>query len=366
MQSTRQRVSNAHMSHRGRLEPMHGLADNPGALTGNLYLPPQFQANSPLVVVLHGCTQTAVDYAAAAGWLELADRHGFAVLLPQQQRANNANLCFNWFEPGDVQRDKGEPASIKSMIDNAVDRLDIDLGNMFITGLSAGAAMAGTMLACYPEVFAGGGLIAGLPHGTASSMATAFQQMSGGPRESAKQLGEYVRAASDHDGPWPRVSIWHGDSDRTVNAVNGDATLAQWMTVHGLEDAQAASKVDKDIHYRAWRDRHGLVAVEHVKVGGMGHGTPINLGAPNAVGKAMPFVLNTGIASSSHLLAFWGIGETPEDQALTSSSQPVNPPLARLQPRASTRPAQSPELAQSETGVSKIINDALRAAGLMK
>ena len=366
MQSARQRVSNAHVPYRGHLEPMHGLADNPGALTGDLYLPPQLQADGPLVVVLHGCTQTAVNYAAAAGWLELADRYGFAVLLPQQQRANNANLCFNWFEPGDVQRDKGEPASIKAMIDNAVERLFIDLGNIFITGLSAGAAMAGTVLACYPEIFAGGGLIAGLPHGTASSMATAFQQMSGGPRESARQLGEYVTTASDHDGPWPRVSIWHGDSDRTVSAVNGDATLAQWMTVHGLENVQSASKVKNNIHHRTWRDRNGLVAVEHVKVGGMGHGTPINLGATNAVGKAMPFVLNTGIASSSHLLAFWGIGETLENQEPTSPSQPVNPPVAPPQPRASTRPAQSPVFAQNETGVSKIINDALRAAGLMK
>lgn len=366
MQSARQRVSNADVPYRGHLEPIHRLIDNPGALTGDFYLPQQLQANSPLVVVLHGCTQTAVDYAAAAGWLELADRHGFAVLLPQQQRANNANLCFNWFEPGDVQRDKGEPASIKSMIDNTVQRHDIDVGNIFITGLSAGAAMAGTMLACYPETFAGGGLIAGLPHGTASSMATAFQQMSGGPRESAEQLGDYVTAASDHSGPWPRVSIWHGDSDRTVSAINGDATLAQWRTVHGLENVQSASKVDTNIHHRTWQDQDGLVAVEHVKVGGMGHGTPINLGAPNAVGKAVPFVLDTGIASSSHLLAFWGISETLDNQEPTASSQPVNPPLAPRQSQTSVRPAQSPVLAQPETGVAKIINDALRAAGLMK
>ena len=84
---------------------------NPGNLAGQVYLPDAMVTGAPLVIVLHGCTQNGADYADAAGWFALADRHGFAVLIPQQQRANNSNLCFNWFEPGDTRRGQGESKS---------------------------------------------------------------------------------------------------------------------------------------------------------------------------------------------------------------------------------------------------------------
>jgi poly(hydroxyalkanoate) depolymerase family esterase len=344
----------------GQLERIESFAPNPGALNGHVYLPQNLQPGAPLVVVLHGCTQSAVDYASAAGWLELADRHCFAVLLPQQQRTNNANLCFNWFERGDVQRDQGEAASIKSMIDHVAGGYNIDSAKIFITGLSAGAAMAGAMLACYPEVFAGGGLIAGLPHGTASSITTAFHQMRGGPRKSGPQLGASVMASSDHKGPWPRISIWHGDSDRTVNAINGDASLSQWLSVHGLADSTPNARKEANVSRRTWSDDDGRVKVEHVKVGGMGHGTPIDLRQADAVGKAVPFVLDAGIASSEHLLDFWGISDLPERKPMAERrAQPIDRPIP---PTARKRQP----VGKLEVGVEKIINDALRAAGLMK
>ena len=344
----------------GQLLPLDKLQPNPGALTGSLYLPEKWQRGTPLIVVLHGCTQTAIDYASAAGWRELADRHGFGVLLPQQQRSNNANLCFNWFERGDIERGQGEVASIKAMIDWSVTTHAFDAERIYISGLSAGAAMAGAMLATYPEIFAGGGLIAGLPHGTATSMPGAFQQMQNGPRSDGSILAANVLRATDHAGKWPSISVWHGDADRTVNSLNGTATVAQWRAVHGLSDATAT--IEEGTGHRRIRWENGQTGrrVEHVELRGMGHGTPIKTGGPEAVGYAAPYVLDIGLASSTELLDFWGIAAAPA--VAKPSTLPV--PARRLEPVGAQQLRPTPRL--QEHGVEKIINDALRAAGLMK
>lgn len=346
----------------GQLLPLKALPANPGALTADLYLPEDLQRGAPLVVVLHGCTQTATDYASAAGWLELADRHGFGVLMPQQQRSNNANLCFNWFESSDIGRGQGEVASIKEMIDWSVTTHAFDAGQIYISGLSAGAAMAGAMLATYPETFAGGGLIAGLPYGMATTMPGAFQQMQNGPRSNPSALSAKVLRAADHDGPWPSISIWHGDADRTVNSVNGTATVAQWRAVHGLSDAVATIEEGKGHRRTRWEHAESGGRVEHVELRGMGHGTPIRTGGSESVGHAAPYVLDVGLSSSVELLDFWGIAAAPA--VAKPSNLPV--PARRLEPVGARRlrPTTPPPL--REQGVEKIINDALRAAGLMK
>ncbi|WP_409526893.1 PHB depolymerase family esterase [Rhizobium sp. G21] len=100
-------------------------------------------------MVLHGCTQTAAGYDLGSGWSQLAEEKGFAVLFPEQQRSNNANLCFNWFEPGDIRRDVGEAASIKEMVDHVMQSHGLDSDRIYVTGLSAGGAMANVMLAAY-------------------------------------------------------------------------------------------------------------------------------------------------------------------------------------------------------------------------
>lgn len=93
-----------------------GFGSNPGALRMFRYVPDGLPASQPLVVALHGCTQTAGPYGTGAGWTQLADRHGFAVLLPQQETANNGNRCFNWFQGTDTARGAGEALSIRQMV----------------------------------------------------------------------------------------------------------------------------------------------------------------------------------------------------------------------------------------------------------
>ena len=143
-----------------RLTDLTNFGSNPGALRARTYIPKNLQKGAPLVVVLHGCTQNAAGYDAGSGWSQLADRHGFALLFPEQTRANNPNLCFNWFLPSDSKRDSGEALSVRQMIGEMVETYDIDQSRIFMTGLSAGGAMASIMLASYPELLAGGAIIA--------------------------------------------------------------------------------------------------------------------------------------------------------------------------------------------------------------
>jgi len=185
-------------------------------------------------VLLHGCTQGAAEYDLGSGWSEMADAAGFALLFPEQARANNFTLCFNWFEPGDMRRGGGEPASIYAMIEAVSNAHAIDRSRIYVTGLSAGAAMAGIMLATYPEVFAAGALIAGLPYGSATTVGSALRTMRKSPMQDPRALGKAVTDATTHEGPWPRMSVWHGSADTTVDRSNATATAAQWVEVHGL------------------------------------------------------------------------------------------------------------------------------------
>src|ERR1700722_1138218 len=137
---------------KSQLRETQNFGTNPGALRMFTYLPPNVSGEIPLVVVLHGCTQTAAGYDQGAGWSTLANRYGFALLFPEQQRANNPNGCFNWFQTGDIERGHGEALSIRQMIAKMVSDHAIDARRVFVTGLSAGGAMTSVMLATYPDV----------------------------------------------------------------------------------------------------------------------------------------------------------------------------------------------------------------------
>ena len=130
-----------------RLSDLEMVGNNPGNLRARFYVPEGLEGPAPLVVVLHGCTQNAAVYDHGSGWSTLADRHGFILLFPEQQRANNPLLCFNWFSGNDTQRGMGEAASIRAMIDLMMKAHPVDKSRIFVTGLSAGGAMASVMLA---------------------------------------------------------------------------------------------------------------------------------------------------------------------------------------------------------------------------
>src|SRR4029453_15821691 len=148
-----------------RLRENFGFGSNPGNLRMFAYRPPTLAENPALVVVLHGCTQTAAGYDLGAGWSTLADRYGFALLLPEQQRSNNPNGCVHWFQPAHSRRNYGEPLSIRQMIERSIVDWGIDRRRVFVTGLSAGGAVTSRLFVSYSEGFGWGGVGAGVPLG---------------------------------------------------------------------------------------------------------------------------------------------------------------------------------------------------------
>lgn len=245
-----------------RLRHISSFGSNPGNLQMHAYVPDALASTPALVVALHGCTQSANSFDRGTGWSTLADRFGFVVIYPEQQAANNPKNCFSWFLPDDTARDSGEALSIRQMIEAAVSEFGIDRSRIFVTGLSAGGAMASVMLATYPEVFAGGAIIAGLPYGSAASVQEAFEAMFSERAPSSRALGDRVRAASRHRGPWPKVSVWHGTADAVVKPSNADHSVRQWLNVQGLPElAWSEEQVGRHLR-RLWRDANGEVRVE--------------------------------------------------------------------------------------------------------
>jgi feruloyl esterase len=294
----------------GHLRHQQDFGSNPGNLRMFCHVPQDLPKNSPLIVALHGCTQTAAAYDYGSGWSSLADRHGFAVLFPEQQRVNNPNGCFNWFLTSDTRRDQGEALSIRQMIERMIQDHGIDRSEIFVVGLSAGGAMATAMLAAYPEMFAGGAIIAGLPHGAATNVQEAFEAMAGGRGRSAEQWGDLVRAASPHRGPWPRLSIWHGSADTIVNPENMENVLQQWTNIHGLARVPHAEHEIHGHRRRVWRSDDGVDVIEAIGVTGMPHGVPLAASDMERCGHVAPFHFDVGLSSTHHIARFWGLTET--------------------------------------------------------
>jgi len=341
-----------------RLSELPAFRPNPGNLVGRWYVPAGLKGPAPLVVVLHGCTQDAAVYDHGSGWSALADRHGFILLFPEQQRANNPLLCFNWFSANDSQRGMGEAASIRAMIEAVKKAHAVDPGRIFVTGLSAGGAMASVMLATYPEVFAGGAIIAGVAYGCASGVAEAFDCMGGRARSDARELAARVRRASPHRGRWPRIQVWQGSADHTVVASNADAIVLQWVQLHGL--APRPDRTDRVAGYprRSWLGPNGEPLIEQYTITGMAHGIPLDPGTGEGEsGTAGAHMLDVGLSSTDRIAAFFGIVPAVAEREAAEPRRTKNV-RARAE-RGKTRP-------ESARSVQAVIEKALKAAGLVR
>jgi poly(hydroxyalkanoate) depolymerase family esterase len=386
------------------LVEINDFGSNPGGLRMFAFVPEHLPRAPALVVVLHGCGQTAAGYDLGAGWSTLAARYGFALLMPEQTASNNANTCFNWFNPEDIARGSGEAGSIRQMIARMAGDHKIDSRRIYVTGLSAGGAMTSVMLATYPDVFAGGAVIAGLPYGVASNVREALSGMMASPSRPAGELGDLVRNASKHKGPWPKLSVWHGSADRTVNPGNADEIVKQWLDVHGLPLApMSAGEVD-GYPREVWWNADGETVIESYTITDMAHGTPLgDSGHDERFGEEGAFLIEAGISSSYHIANFFGLTEqihqpkvspktapktakaaskttakaaptgVPRERAGTiAMTVPVpapEPDLATiLWPRATPAYQAKPQHAPRRRGidVGAVITRALTAAGLMK
>ncbi|MBA3896329.1 MAG: PHB depolymerase family esterase [Sphingomonadaceae bacterium] len=350
----------------GRLSRLTGFGSNPGALDAKIYVPADLLPGAALVVVLHGCTQDAEGYDHGAGWSQLADKMGFALLYPEQLRSNNFNLCFNWYETGDVTRGRGEVLSIRQMIETMIDTHALDRRRVFVTGLSAGGAMTSAMLACYPDVFAGGAIIAGLPYACATSVPEAFGQM-----HRASTIGgdptATVRAAFAHDGPWPTLSVWHGDADRIVDPSNAAAIIEQWRGLHGVEATPSRSEIINGHMHQSWQDASGRPVIEFYSIAGVGHGVPLATRGDETCGTAGAHMLDADISSTHHIARSWELdsaGPRMTRHPARHAGQAAPLPTANIDETASIAAAPAGLSLSYDPGC--VINNALRAAGLMK
>ncbi|MCW5710375.1 PHB depolymerase family esterase [Shinella sp.] len=291
-----------------RLAEVTGFGSNPGCLLMFEHIPEDLPAGRPLVLVLHGCRQDAESYDRAAGWASLAEERGFSVVYAQQREANNPRRCFTWFRPSEVTRDRGELMSIRQMVAYAAGRAASDPERVFITGLSAGGAMTAAMLANYPELFAGGAIIAGLPFGAARDATRAFDAMGEAPERSPREWSELVRTVSPRIPRKPAISIWHGTADETVALSNGLALVEQWRDLYRLPKEAFVEKRMKGRRTRIWPDKEGRLLVTFHEIDGMGHGTPVERGEGGGYAAATePFMLEAGFSSTLEIAKTWGL-----------------------------------------------------------
>ncbi len=349
-----------------------GFGSNPGNLRMLAHVPADLPPGAPLVVVLHGCVQTAEAYDHGSGWSELADRHGFALLFPEQRRANNPNLCFNWFLPGDTARDQGEALSIRQMVARMVELHGLDPARVMLTGLSAGGAMAASVLAAYPEVFAAGAVIAGMAQGSAATLSEALESMAHGRARTDREWVSMVRDAPSlaggragrAGGTWPRLSIWHGTADKVVAPANAAALEAQWTGLHGLTRSAGMDEVLGPHRRRTWQDPAGGVVVESWTIAGLAHAVPIDPEAadPDArCGHQAPFFVPAGISATWRIARFFGLirPEAAARQRDRAGDTHASPPAHASLPAHASPPA------GAASDLAGIITRALRSAGLI-
>ena len=239
-----------------------------GSLGYKLYIPGGFgSAAMPLVVMLHGCTQSPDDFAAGTRMNRLADEHGCVIAYPCQTRAANAQKCWNWFSPSDQQRDQGEPALIAGITRQIARDHAVDRQRVYIAGLSAGGAAAAVMGMAYPDLYAAIGVHSGLACGAARDIPSAFAAMRQG-------------ATAPHEaGPGPAgrrmlpTIVFHADKDGTVHPRNGDQVIAQSAASDRLRSETHRGRVPGGHAYTRTThiDASGQAVLEQWLVHGGGH-----------------------------------------------------------------------------------------------
>jgi poly(hydroxyalkanoate) depolymerase family esterase len=295
----------ARLAHAASLQPVTSFGDNPGALGMYEYIPDNLPSGRPLVVVLHGCTQTAMAMTAA-GWNQLADEQSFAVVYAQQSSDNNPVQCFNWAgEYGDtanLERGKGENQSIVSMIDYAIAMHGSDSKRVYIAGFSAGGAFVAVMLATWPDRFAAGAIMSGVPYRCATSVNGAYSCQNPGVMKSPSEWGDLVRSADSFSAQRPRLQIWHGGADTIVATMNQGELVKQWTNVLGIDPTPAAMDTDGKATRAEYRDGTRKV-LETYTIDGMGHA--VVTGGTGCPATAGAYFTDAGICSTVKAAEFF-------------------------------------------------------------
>jgi len=242
-----------------------------GARTYKVYTPAGYAGASrdrvPMLVMLHGCTQSPDDFAAGTRMNSLADEHGFVVVYPAQPASANVQKCWNWFRSEDQARESGEPAIIAAIAREVASTYHVDERRIFVAGMSAGAAMAVILGTTYPDLFAAVGAHSGLAYGAAHNLPAAFAAMQG--------RGEPPHVIP-HAGIAIPTIVFHGDGDRTVDAHNANAIIRQAAARHvgtdlRTEHTDGVAAGGRSFSRVAYSDATNRVVAELWTLHGAGH-----------------------------------------------------------------------------------------------
>jgi len=294
-------------------------ANRAGTRAYKLYVPAQISASPPpLVVMLHGCTQSADDFAVGTRMNRLADEHGFLVVYPEQSTSANPSKCWNWFKAQDQLRDSGEPSLIAGIVREVAAQHGIDTRRIFVAGLSAGAAMAVILGETYPELFSGVGAHSGLPYRSAHDIPSAMAAMKGG----RSGIASLKAAQSSGAAPRRKVAqavptiVFHGDRDHTVQQANGIEIVQQARNAHSAAESDTAlldgmergtSPGGRSFSRTVHADAAGRPRVESWTVHGAGHawaggsesGSYTDASGPDASAEMVRFFLSLPRAGSA-------------------------------------------------------------------
>ncbi len=266
------------------LDEVENFGSNLGNCDMFVYEPASLGKNdpSPLLVAIHGCSETAEKLAKQTGWNELADRHGFRILYPQQKMSNNSSRCWNWFQAEDTYDGQGELGSIREMIDYMQTHYAIKDDGVFVYGVSSGGAMTSALMANYPELFHAGCIYAGGAFGAAESPLRPMKTMTHPEDLSAEELAATVRRQSGTEVVrYPNVVVVHGTRDPIVSPKNGRLACMQWVELHGMGDQHLRSSLiddREDLVLKEYCAPTGEAIVSHLEIDKLTHQLAIDPG----------------------------------------------------------------------------------------
>lgn len=241
------------------------LTGQAGSRNYKLFVPRGYDGQAvPLVVMLHGCTQSPDDFAAGTRMNAVAETHVCLVAYPEQPASANPQRCWNWFVPGDQQRDQGEPALIAGITRQVMRDYKVDPRRVYVAGISAGGAMAAIMGLTYPDLYAAVGVHSGLARGAASDVKSALVAMG---------RGETSSAVGGSGKPMPATIVFHGDRDKVVNPRNGERVVAQALHGASLQSETLSGQVEAGHAYsrQLYQAADGTVMLEYWTIHGAGH-----------------------------------------------------------------------------------------------
>lgn len=254
------------------LEEVTDFRENPSGLRMHLYVPDSVRPEAAVLVAVHWCTGSGPAMHSSTEFASLADQHGFIVVYPSATRAGN---CFDVASSQALRRDGGsDPVSIAAMVRYVQENYSTDPSRVFVAGVSSGAMMTNVLLGNYPDLFAGGAAFAGVPHSCFAGPGEWNSQCADGQLvRSPREWGDAVRAAyPDYDGPRPRVQLWHGTNDETLDYQNFTEEIKQWTDVLGVSQDPTSSDTPRPGWDRTrYADADGTVQVEAVSLAGVSH-----------------------------------------------------------------------------------------------